>query len=109
MSDRPTDEQRDYELAMHIFTVSSGMVGVCLTGAGLVRVGNSLDTLTHLGDDLIAIDALLFLVACLLSFFSFRLRDARRRRMMRIAADAVFLSALGLMVAICLVITYVII
>ena len=109
MSDRPSDERRDYELAMHIFTVSSGMVGVCLTGVGLMRVVSTLDSLTHIGDDLIAIDALLFLVACLLAFFSFRLRDARRRRTVRIAADAVFLIALGLMVAVCCVITYVVI
>ena len=109
MSDRHSDEQRDYELAMHIFAVSSGMVGVCLTGVGLMRVGSALDTLTHVGDDLLAIDALLFLVACLLSFSSFRLRDARRRRMVRIAADAVFLVALGLMVVICCIITYVVI
>lgn len=94
---------------MHIFTVSAGMVGVCLTGVSLMRVVSSLDALTHIGDDLLAIDALLFLVACLLSFFSFRLREARRRSRVRFASDAVFLLALSLMVAICCVITYVII
>jgi hypothetical protein len=109
MSDRHSGERRDDELAMNIFAVSSGMVGVCLTGVGLMRVGSALDTLTHVGDDLLAIDALLFLVACLFSFSSFRLRNARRRGVARIAADAVFLVALGLMVVICCIITYAVI
>ncbi len=109
MNDRRSDERRDDELAMNIFAVSSGMVGVCLTGVGLMRVGSALDTLTHVGDDLLAIDALLFLVACLFSFFSFRLRNARRRQMVRIVADAVFLVALCLMAVICCIITYVVI
>lgn len=50
------------------------MVGVCLTVIGLIRVVITLGRADTLADDLLAGDALLFLVSCLLSYWALRSR-----------------------------------
>jgi hypothetical protein len=64
----------EYDICIHIFTVSSAMVGVCLTVIGLIRVVITLGSADTLADDLLAADALLFLVSCLLSYWALRSR-----------------------------------
>jgi branched-subunit amino acid permease len=56
----------EQDICIHIFTVSSAMVGVCLTVIGLVRVVVTLGKADTLADDCLAMDALLFLTSCLL-------------------------------------------
>src|SRR5207248_4850434 len=56
------------DICIHIFTVSSAMVGVCLTVIGLIRVVITLGKADTLADDFLASDALLFLTSCLLSY-----------------------------------------
>jgi hypothetical protein len=58
-----TNQQTKLEgdICIHIFTVSSAMVGVCLTVIGLIRVVITLGNADTLADDLLALDALLFL------------------------------------------------
>ncbi len=63
----------EQDICLHIFTVSSAMVGVCLTVIGLIRVVITLGSADTLADDLLAADALLFLISCLLLIrFPFR-------------------------------------
>jgi hypothetical protein len=52
----------EQDISIHIFTVSSAMVGVCLTVIGLVRVVITLGRADTLADDFLAGDALLFLI-----------------------------------------------
>jgi hypothetical protein len=59
----------EQDICIHIFTVSSAMVGVCLTVIGLIRVVITLGRADTLADDLLAGDALLFLISCLLSYW----------------------------------------
>ena len=54
------------------------MVGVCLTVIGLIRVVITLGRADTLADDFLAVDALLFLVTCLLSYWALRSRSLRR-------------------------------
>ena len=82
------------------------MVGVCLTVIGLIRVVITLGKHDTLADDLLAADALLFLVACLLSYWALRTRSVRRMHRMERFADAIFILAMILMTAVCVVITY---
>lgn len=89
---------------MHIFTVSAGMVGVCLTVIGLVRVVVSVRKVDTLADDLLAGDAVLFLLSCLSSYWALRTRSVRR--MHRVERFADILLALILMVFICGFITW---
>ena len=99
-------EEREHNLIMHVFTISAGMVGVCLTGIGLLRVIVVQTRIATIGDDLIALDAILFMSCCLLSFWSFKMRSGTRQRILRWIIDGLFVIALILMVAVCSVIAY---
>jgi hypothetical protein len=94
------------DICIHIFTVSSAMVGVCLTVIGLVRVVITLGKADTFADDLLALDAFLFLVSCFLAYAALRSRGTRRMHKLERIADAVFITAMVVMVAICAFITY---
>jgi hypothetical protein len=96
----------EQDLCIHIFTVSAGMVGVCLTVIGLLRVVIALRKADTFADDFLAMDALLFLTACLSSYWALRTRSEQRMHRVERFADVVFLLALVLMAVICLFITY---
>ena len=106
--DSKTNGKRELEedICIHIFTVSSAMVGVCLTVIGLVRVVITLGKADTLADDLLAGDALLFLVSCFLSYGALRSRGVRRMHRLENVADGVFIFAMTVMVAICAFLTY---
>ena len=107
-----TNGQRDpnthleQDLCIHIFTVSSAMVGVCLTVIGLIRVVITLGNADTLADDFLAADSVLFLVSCLLSYWALRSRSLRRMHRLEKIADGIFIVAMIGMVIICAVITY---
>ncbi len=82
------------------------MVGVCLTVIGLIRVVITLRKTDTIADDLVSVDAVLYLLATLLSYWALRRRSYRRRPLLERAADAIFILALLLMVAISAYITY---
>jgi uncharacterized membrane protein YqjE len=106
--DSETKEKRELEkdICIHIFTVSSAMVGVCLTVIGLVRVVITFGKADTLADDLLAGDALLFLVSCLVSYGALRSRGARRMHRLERVADVVFILAMLVMVGVCAFLTY---
>jgi uncharacterized membrane protein YqjE len=107
-----TDGKRDpnthleQDICIHIFTVSSAMVGVCLTVIGLIRVVITFGRADTLADDLLAGDALLFLISCLLSYWALRSRSLRRMHRLEKIADGIFILAMIGMVIICALITY---
>lgn len=94
------------DICIHIFTVSAAMVGVCLTVIGLLRVVITVRKADSIADDLLALDAVLFLISCLSSYWALRTRDSRRMHRLERFADGVFIVALVLMVGICGFITY---
>jgi hypothetical protein len=94
------------DISIHIFTVSSAMVGVCLTVIGLIRVVITFGKADTVADDLLAVDAFLFLLSCLLSYSALRTRSKRRMHRMERIADGIFILAMILMVVICGFITY---
>ena len=100
------DVHLEEDVSIHIFTASAAMVGVCLTVIGLLRVVLSIRGGTTIADDLLALDALLFLVACLLSYFALRTRRARRMHRVERVADSLFIAGLILMVSVCGTIVY---
>src|SRR6266700_6963045 len=95
----------EQDICIHIFTVSSAMVGVCLTVIGLIRVVVTLGKADTLADDCLAMDALLFLTSCL-SYWALRSRGLRRMHRLERIADGTFIFAMVGMVAICALITY---
>jgi len=100
------DTHLEQDICIHIFTVSSAMVGVCLTVIGLIRVVITLGRADTLADDLLAGDALLFLISCLLSYWALRSRSLRRMHRLEKIADGIFILAMIGMVIICALITY---
>jgi hypothetical protein len=99
-------KQLEEDISIHIFTVSSAMVGVCLTVIGLIRVVITLRKADTIADDLLAVDGVLFLLATLSSYWALRRRSYQRRPLLERTADALFILALLLMVAIAGYITF---
>ena len=106
MDAKSLHEQREHDLAMHVFTVSAGMVGVCLTGIGILRLVASQSRVQTFGDDLLAVDAILFVLTCGLAFWSFKTSDGRIRRRLRSVCDTCFFAGLTAMAGICALIAY---
>lgn len=104
--DRDENTHLEQDISIHIFTVSSAMVGVCLTVIGLIRVVITLGRADTLADDLLAADALLFLISCLLSYWALRSRSVCRMHRLEKIADGIFIFAMIGMVIICALITY---
>ena len=94
------------DLAGRIFSTSAQLVGVCLTIIGLFRVVLVLKNINSVADNLMAIDALIFLGACLLSYLALRSLKAERSFTLEQAADVVFLLGLGTMVAVCVLVAW---
>ena len=103
---RDRDSHLEQDICIHIFTVSSAMVGVCLTVIGLIRVVITLGSADTLADDLLAADALLFLISCLLSYWALRSRGLHRMHRLEKIADAIFIIAMIGMVVVCALVTY---
>lgn len=106
----PTElENHEHDLTMHVFAVSAGMVGVCLTAIGFLRLVAAQTRVQTFGDDLLAVDAMLFVTCVFLAFWSFKTKEAGTRRRLRLVVDILFLTALAVMGATCAVIAYAII
>lgn len=106
MSDGLFPEHREHDLTMHVFAISAAMVGVCLTAIGILRLITSQSRVETIGDELLAADAVVFVMSCFLSFWSFKTRSARLRKLLRLIIDGFFMLALTIMVIVCAVIAY---
>src|SRR4249920_1972174 len=100
--DRDPSTHLEQDLCIHIFTVSAAMVGVCLTVIGLIRIVITIQKADTLADNLLSLDALLFLTYGGLSYWALRTRGVRRMHRVERFADFVFLCAMLLMTGICL-------
>jgi multisubunit Na+/H+ antiporter MnhF subunit len=105
----PLPASAETQLSAHIFSVSAGLVGVCLTVIGLFRVIVRSQDIDTAADNLLAIDALLFLVACFLAYLALRAPTTDRARRLERVADLVFMSALSMMVAVAGLVAYAVI
>lgn len=106
MTGDSSHEQREHDLTMHVFSISSAMVGVCLTAIGILRLIATQTKAQTLGDDFLAADAVLFVCCCFLSFWSFKTKQPILRQRLRLLVDILFMVALVVMVCICAIIAY---
>jgi hypothetical protein len=112
MPTRPQDDVNavppalERELSGHIFTVSAGLVGVCLTVIGLFRLFGGPARLHNWADDLLAADAFAFLTSCFLAYLALRSRMPARRYWLERLADGVFLLGLAAMVLVAGLVAY---
>jgi multisubunit Na+/H+ antiporter MnhF subunit len=105
MPDNP-DRVTERELNVHIFSVSAQLVGICLTVLGLFRVMTRLEGVSRIADQLLALDAIAFLTACVFAYASLRSEAQLRRRALERVADVSFGIALLVMTAVCILIAW---
>jgi hypothetical protein len=96
-----SDDGNSFAHRLTIFSTAGAMVGVCLTGIGLIGVLAHLKAVQTVADELLAADALAFLTCSMLSFFALRDRDRRRRRIFDLSSDIIFIIGLLLMIIVC--------
>lgn len=94
------------QLSGQIFSVSAGLVGVCLTVIGFFRLISRLKNLDSVADNLLAIDAFLFLASCMLAYLALRSRSPATAQRLERAADGIFLVGLTAMVVIAGLVAY---
>ena len=99
-------EPLEDDISVHIFTASAAMVGVCLTVIGLFRLTSKLKSIVSFGDELLAIDCVVFLASCILAYLALRTRRRQRKYRIEQAADIIFLIGLCSMALICALIAY---
>lgn len=99
-------EEVEQDLCVHIFVVSAGLVGVCLTVLSLFRVVFRLSKVHELSDSLIAFDTLGFLAACVFAYLGLRARNKSHRKRFQLYADVVFLTSLSFMAVVGCLIAY---
>ena len=100
------DQSNEREICIHIFGVSAALVGVCLTVIGIFRAISALKDFSTIGDDILAVNALIFLAACMFAYFALRSNHIQRKRQLEKLADTFFLAGLSLMTIVCALITY---
>lgn len=101
----PDSVVKERDIAIHIFTASAALVGVCLTVISIVGQITRGSFVHRIEDDLLAVNAMVFLTSCLLSYGALRVRRHRRMHRLETAADIVFIIGLcGLVLACALIV-----
>ncbi|MCX5678674.1 MAG: hypothetical protein NTY76_06155 [Candidatus Omnitrophica bacterium] len=97
-------EKQEENIAIHIFSVSAAMVGVCLTVIGILNIITTFTKIDTLGDEATAIDAIIFLSACMISYAAIKTKERKRRLILEKVSDIAFLAGLAVMVFVCVLI-----
>ena len=100
------DRELVINLYVQIFGVAGAMVGVCLTVIGLLRLLTETKGYRTLGDDLVAVDGIAFLLACVFSFLTLKAHKSARQRLLQRLTDTFFMIGIVLMMVICALITW---
>ena len=107
---RPDSDSRtatlDERTCAMICPVSAGLVGACLTAIGIIRILVRGEQVGTIADDLLSLDALLFLSASLSAYVALRIQSRVRLHWLERLADAAFILALVLLTVSCFVLTY---
>jgi uncharacterized membrane protein YfcA len=96
------ENQRNIEIAEHIFTGSIAMVGVCLTVITLFNISNSTVS-TYNTDELLAVDAFIFIISSFISYMSLRKNNDKNLEWI---ADITFFIGMCIMVFVGLLIVF---
>jgi hypothetical protein len=91
-----------------VLSVSSGMVGVCLTAIGLIGIIKSLSRMEMFVDELLSIGAVLFMITAIFSFLGMRSEFVKAWRGFGLALDLAFCLGLVLVVIATIMLTWVV-
>ena len=106
MPEGKEQQVRELAVAGHIFSASSTMVGICLTGIGLFRIGDRLKNISTMASELLAVNAAIFLVSCLFAYLALRTNRQERRPAIERVADGLFLLGLCLIALMAALLAY---
>jgi hypothetical protein len=93
----------DRDVYLHISEISVCMIGVCLTGVSILQVDDEPAEALSYVDDLLALDSFVFLIACVLAYWSVRVAMKGNRYVRRVAsiANLIFLFGMIVMAIVC--------
>jgi hypothetical protein len=92
----------DADVSVHVFTVSAGLVGVCLTVIGIIRISINLQPgYSTIADEVLAGDSFCFMAACLLAYTSLRASSRIRAKRFEAHADRLFILGMAIMCFAC--------
>jgi hypothetical protein len=91
------DPQRDRDVLLRLLSVTASLAGLCIAALGFVEYSSPDATLRTFADELIAIDAFIFVICVYLILWALRTPSLRRARLLARAINATFLFALTTM------------
>lgn len=105
-SERNPSKAMDDSLFGHIMMQASMKVGMCLTLLGLVKVVEGAKGQMVITDEVLAVDALLFLVSNLIAYYALKQTSVKRKEQFGRVGDVLFTVALVLLVAVCALLAF---
>jgi multisubunit Na+/H+ antiporter MnhF subunit len=93
-------------ISVDVFSVSAAMVGVCLTVIQLIQM-NPTQKANTIVDEILAIDSVVFMLACVVSFLALKSkRHSRLKKILENTSDGCFLLAISTMVVAITLVVY---
>ncbi len=91
------DPQRDRDVLLRLLSVTASLAGLCIAALGFMEYSSPDATLRTLADELIAVDAFIFVICVYLILWALRTSSLRRARLLARTINAFFLFALTTM------------
>ena len=104
--DGQAGKAQERDIADQILSASAMLLGLCLTVIGVVRGSDPAKRLATIVDDILAVDALIFLVACFMSYAALRSRHLQRMHRVEKIADTAFLVGLAGLALACVLLAW---
>jgi hypothetical protein len=96
----------DEKIFDQILMQSSMKVGMCLTLLGLIKVVEGVKSVSSFTDELLAFNALGFMLSSLFSYFALKEDNAQRKQLKGRFGDVCFSGSLALLVIICAILAF---
>ena len=90
---------RDRDVLLRLLSVTASLAGLCIAALGFLEASDRPSLEQSYADELIAIDAILFVVCVYLILWALRTQSLKRARALSRLVDAVFLFALTTLLA----------
>ena len=104
--ENPKKEEIETSISVDVFSVSAAMVGVCLTVIQLIKMNGDQQANTIV-DEILALDSVVFMLACVLSFLALKSRrNSRLKKILENIGDGFFLLAISTMVVAITLVVY---
>ncbi len=86
------------DLLLRLLSISASLAGFCVAGIGVLSTQPKVTSYVGIGDDLLVLAAVLFLLSTYLSFWALRTTKESRLQLLARIIDLLFLAGLTLIV-----------